>query len=677
MDTSGSASSEIAELKAMLAEAQDALNALREGDADALVGSKGVISLAGAEKPYQVFFEAMKEGGLTLDPSGRILNGNACVASMLEIPLDQLRGSLLLDWVALKDRFRVAGLLAGRTASSTEVCLLTRKNAQRPVLLSLKPLDLAGQPILCLIVTDLREHVAIEAERSESESFNRAILDSVSAEIAVLAEDGTIIAVNEPWQRFFQENGTSSGLPAGHAGVGVNYLKICRESRGEFAEGAMEAHLGILGVLERRFPGFVLEYQCSSPGGERWFSMSVTPLGRGDQGVVVAHTDITRSKEAAQERLSLQDQLQQAQKMESLGLLAGGIAHDMNNVLGAILGVASLNLEVQSAGGPAFRAFETIAAAATRGGNMVKGLLGYARKTPAEERVLDLNGILREEASLLGCTTLSKVRIDLDLAGDLKPMRGDPGALTNIVMNLCINAVDAMPGKGSLTLRTRNADQDWIEVQVEDTGAGMTKETLEKSIYPFFTTKAQGKGTGLGLSMVFSTVKAHGGWMDIRSEPGQGTCVSLRFPACAAHALEAASTPGPGPRPYSGKLAVLLIDDDDMVRTSTGMILEFLGHEVTPVPSGEEALVRLQGGFLPGLVVLDMNMPGLGGKGTLPLLRGLIPGVPVLLSTGRADQDAMDLLDTFPKVHLLSKPFTLEEIVARIHAATMERGGTP
>jgi signal transduction histidine kinase/CheY-like chemotaxis protein len=665
MDPAGRASEEVAELRARLAEALENLDALREGEADALVGTKGVISLAGAERPYQVFFEAMKEGGLTLDASGRILNGNAGVASLLETGLDQLRGGLLLDWVAARDRGKVVALLAARTAGSTRACLLTRNQAQRPVRLSLQPLDLAGQPIICLMVDDLREQDAIEAERTESESFNRAILDSVRSEIAVLAPDGTIIAVNEAWKRFALDNRT--GTSADRAGIGVNYLGICREGAAASPEG-LDAAEGIRAVLERRRPGFVVEYPCHSPDEERWFSMSVTPLGRGDLGAVVAHTDITRTRASAREMLSLQDQLQQAQKMESLGLLAGGIAHDMNNVLGAILCMASLNLERHPPDSPAYRAFDSIAAAATRGGNMVKGLLGYARQTPAEDRELDLNLILREEASLLGCTTLSKVQIDLELAEDLRPMRGDPGALANLVMNLCLNALDAMPEKGRIGLRTRNVDPDWIELEVEDSGTGMTRETLEKAIYPFFTTKVQGKGTGLGLSMVFGTVKAHGGSLDLRSEPGQGTCVSMRFPACPT--LAPAAPRAPGPRAPSGPLAVLLVDDDDMVGMATRMILEFLGHQVTSAASGETALARLATGFRPDLVILDLNMPGLGGKGTLPRLRLLAPEVPVLLSSGRVDQEALELLGAFPHVALLSKPYTIDELAARIHAAT-------
>ena len=182
------------------------------------------------------------------------------------------------------------------------------------------------------------------------------------------------------------------------------------------------------------------------------------------------------------ERMELLAQLLQSQKLESLGTLAGGIAHDMNNVLGAILGLATAHLEIQPPESPAYRAVETISRAAVRGGKMAKSLLNFARQSPAEEHELDINAILLEEVRLLERTTLSRVHLLLELAADLRPMRGDAAALTHAFMNLCVNAVDAMSDRGTLTLKTRNLEESWIEVVVEDTGSGMTEEVLEKAL---------------------------------------------------------------------------------------------------------------------------------------------------------------------------------------------------
>ncbi|MDP2876949.1 MAG: PAS domain S-box protein [Holophaga sp.] len=388
------------------------------------------------------------------------------------------------------------------------------------------------------------------------------------------------------------------------------------------------------------------------------------PIRQGQRTLLAGFTiDITARKQAEEKQRHLQAQLQQVQKMESLGSLAGGVAHDMNNVLGAILGLASVHLEIQPADSPAYRAFETISQAAIRGGKMVKSLLNFARQSPGEVRELDMNEILREEVRLLERTTLAKIQLEMDLAGDLRPMRGDANALTHAFMNLCVNAVDAMPGNGTLTLRTRNVDNDWIEVVVEDTGTGMTPEVLARAFDPFYTTKEVGKGTGLGLSMVYSAVKTHEGQMEIQSLPGHGTSVRLRFPACPLMVPESLPPVDEALPDVSPKgLRVLLVDDDPLIQSSTQTILVALNHEVAPAFCGEEALAKLEGGYAPDVVILDMNMPGLGGLGTLPRLRQLRPNLPVLLATGRVDQVAMDLVESHPLVILMTKPFGIKEL---------------
>ena len=363
-----------------------------------------------------------------------------------------------------------------------------------------------------------------------------------------------------------------------------------------------------------------------------------------------------------EERSRLQAQLQKAQKLESLGTLAGGVAHDMNNVLGAILGLASAHLELQPVNSSAYKAFETITKAAVRGGKLVKTLLTFARQSPVENLQVDLNIILKEEIQLLECTVLSKVNLKGTLDPELLPIRGDAGALTHALMNLFVNAVDAMSERGTLTLRTRNVDKGWIEVVVEDTGTGMTKEVLERALDPFFSTKGVGKGTGLGLSMAYATVKAHHGLMEIQSEPGQGTRISLHFPTCGPLVLAAKAAEKPRPAPLQRVLSVLVVDDDELVQRSMEAILDLLGHTVITASSGMEALAQLEARFEPDLIILDMNMPGLDGSETLPLLRSLRPSVPVLLATGRTDQAALELIAAYPDVTLLAKPFSASEL---------------
>ena len=272
-----------------------------------------------------------------------------------------------------------------------------------------------------------------------------------------------------------------------------------------------------------------------------FFFMAIPFEMRGQRYLMGTGTDLTERHLAEAEKFKLQAQLQQAQKMESLGSLAGGVAHDMNNVLGAILGISSASMVAQPTDSPTHRAFDTITQAATRGGKLVKSLLSFARQSPVAEAEVDVNEVIREGVRMLERTTSASVRIETDLERDLGPIRGDASALHHAFLNLWVNAVDAMPEGGTLTLRTRTFDATWIEVIVEDTGTGMPSEVMDKALDPFFTTKEVGKGTGLGLSMVYRTVKAHGGQLQIQSEVGQGTRIILRFPACEAlpKALEA------------------------------------------------------------------------------------------------------------------------------------------
>jgi CheY-like chemotaxis protein len=183
---------------------------------------------------------------------------------------------------------------------------------------------------------------------------------------------------------------------------------------------------------------------------------------------------------------------------------------------------------------------------------------------------------------------------------------------------------------------------------------------LEKAMDPFFTTKEVGKGTGLGLSLVYSTVKAHQGQLDIQSEPGSGTQVRLRFPTCAAPKA-GASPLAPAPA-ANGALHVVVVDDDELIRCTLPPVLERLGHRVTAFASGELALASLEAGLRPDFVILDMNMPGLGGAGTLPRLRALRPALPVLLATGRLEPAVLELAAAHPQVRLLAKPFSIKEI---------------
>jgi CheY-like chemotaxis protein len=238
-------------------------------------------------------------------------------------------------------------------------------------------------------------------------------------------------------------------------------------------------------------------------------------------------------------------------------------------------------------------------------------------------------------------------------------------------MNLCVNAVDAMPNQGTLTLQTRNVDKNWIEVSVEDTGIGMPQDVLEKAMDPFFSTKEVGKGTGLGLSTTLSIVKYHRGLMEIQSKPGQGTRIKMRFPVCAIAAQLRKPEVELASETSTRALAVLVVDDDVQVQDAMREILKLSGHSSYAALSGEEALTKLETGFQPDVIILDLNMPGLGGAEALPLLRALQPDVPVILSTGRDEEVVHTLVAAHAAVTILPKPYEISELLQELRSIQM------
>jgi PAS domain S-box-containing protein len=387
--------------------------------------------------------------------------------------------------------------------------------------------------------------------------------------------------------------------------------------------------------------------------------------------------DITGLKRDQEERRSLEAQLHQAQKLESLGSLAGGVAHDMNNVLGAILSLSSAMRENADPFSPAAKNLDTITSACLRGRGVVKSLLYFAQKDLQEEQLIDLNGLVREMKELLSHITLQRVQLTMELEEDLGMVRGDAGALSHALMNLCVNAIDAMPKGGSLRIQTTALDEG-VALRVEDTGEGMAPDVLAKAMEPFFTTKPQGKGTGLGLAMVYGTMKAHEGTLDLHSQLGLGTVAVLRFPhgrverpAPKAAAIQPIVETSPA------GLRVLLVDDDELIREAVAPMLEMLGHEVTVAPGGPQALGLLEEGLEVDLVILDMNMPDMSGAEVLPRILDLCPDMPVLMATGYSDYEIAPLLKDRPSVSSIRKPFSLKEIQSKIGALQIQPAADP
>ncbi len=403
--------------------------------------------------------------------------------------------------------------------------------------------------------------------------------------------------------------------------------------------------------------------------------------------VLAIARDITERRRSEKERARLEEQFRESQKMEAIGRLAGGVAHDMNNVLGAVMGLAAAFDSEDNLSQRQREDLASILEACRRGRDLTRDLLGFARKGKYRKEKINLNRLAKEIKQILTRTIPRTVEIETTLEQDLELTVGDSGQITHAAMNVCINAVDAMRGRGKLHLRTRNVVIDTEEarkhngvtagkfamLEIIDTGSGMDATTLDLAFEPFFTTKPQGKGSGLGLAMVYGTIKNHSGLVKLSSEVGKGTEVKICLPAVDNESTLSQSAQRGSMRPVSqtqtGK--VLLVDDEPMIRNAGRRLLERLGYEVILAATGEDAVEMYKGSKDDiWLVVLDLIMPGMDGEDVFMALKEFDPGVTVLLSSGYSKEEKAEELLEQGAAAFIQKPFDLNALadqLARLH----------
>jgi len=385
--------------------------------------------------------------------------------------------------------------------------------------------------------------------------------------------------------------------------------------------------------------------------------------------------DITARKQMEEEKDRLQAQLQHAQRMESIGTLAGGMAHNFNNLLMGIQGNASLMLLETDSSHPNYERLESIEKSVQSGSKLTSQLLGYARKGTYEIKPISLNQLVKETSNTFDMTR-KEIRVHRDLDKDLFGIKADQGQIEQVLLNLYVNAADAMPGAGDLFLKTMNVtDKDitgkpyeakpgkYVLVSVTDTGVGMDKKTIERIFDPFFTAKGLAKGTGLGLASVYGIIKAHGGYIDVDSEKAKGTTFSIYLPATEKEVREEKKFLG---ELLKGKGTVLLVDDEDMVLDAAEQMLRKLGYEVLLTEGGREALeLYKKNQDRIDMVLLDMVMPGMGGGEAYDRMKEINPKVKVLLSSGYSiDGQAEEILQRGCNA-FIQKPFNLEQLSQR------------
>ncbi len=390
-------------------------------------------------------------------------------------------------------------------------------------------------------------------------------------------------------------------------------------------------------------------------------------------GVVAIYSDITRIKE-------LESQFQQAQKLEAVGRLAGGIAHDLNNLLTPILGYSDLMLNTMPFRDPSKSKIESILSAAEKARDLVGQLLAYSRKQTLEVKTLDLNALIQDFQALLRKTIREDIELRLNLDPSIPCLRADKGQLEQLLLNLAINARDAMPEHGRLTIETSDIDLDralarsryglkpgrHLLLTVSDTGHGMDPETQLRIFEPFFTTKEQGKGTGLGLAMVYGIVKQHGGSIWVSSEPGHGSTFTVCLPAVEEPVSSLKDEPRP-PQETQGTETVMVVEDNDMVRDLAAAVLEKNGYTVFSTSHGQECLHcldRLQGKV--DLLLADVIMPDMNGRELFRTASELYPWIRVLYMSGYTD-DAIGHHGVLNNgVPFIQKPFTVKALVQKV-----------
>jgi signal transduction histidine kinase/ActR/RegA family two-component response regulator len=385
----------------------------------------------------------------------------------------------------------------------------------------------------------------------------------------------------------------------------------------------------------------------------------------------------TRELEVAHaEQRRAEDAQRQSQKLESIGLLAGGVAHDFNNLLVGILGYADLLEGEAEPGSVTEEAASTIKQAAQRAAELTRQLLALARLGQHRQEVVDVHALVREAAVLLGRTLDKSIRLELRLEAPHHAVRGDPGQLQQVILNLAVNARDAMPEGGTLTLETAavgpdeaNAPPDLpagscMTLTVSDTGVGVPAELRERIFEPFFTTKEEGRGSGLGLATVLGIVKGHGGTVKVFSEVGVGSRFVVVLPSPAGLELQADSQRDVPPR---GSGTALIVDDEELVRRTVARVLASLGYDPVVVPGGQEALDWLaRQPAPPRVVVLDLSMPGMDGRTCFRLMRARHPGLRVVVSSGFSRDGQAEVMLSEGAIAFVQKPFRVVELARAV-----------
>jgi two-component system cell cycle sensor histidine kinase/response regulator CckA len=529
--------------------------------------------------------------------------------------------------------------------------------------------EIGGLMLFTQVITARKQ---MEASLEEERLRFRGLFDGAYELISTLNHDGRLTAANRTALDF-------AGVSEREV-IGVPFWE------GPWWRHAPELQAELKSAVERAARGELvrLDVTHKNHAGElHQIDFSLKPLllqGCAASLLLAEGRDVTSLRRAEQERAELREQLHQSQKLESVGRLAGGIAHDFNNLLTIILGQLELSAVIQQRGEDPNPSLAQGIQACQSAASLTRQLLMFARKQVTQPEALQLNEVVEHTQRMLQRVIGENITLALDLAPELSRVWMDRGHLEQLIMNLVVNARDAMPAGGTVTIRTRPAAkarvagdalsiQDFIHVEVSDTGVGMSSDVLQKIFEPFFTTKAKGMGTGIGLATVHSVVEEASGMINVRSKLGKGSTFDIYLPI-TEHAAEP-KRPSLGPMP-GGHERVVLVEDQSAVRALAVSQLGLLGYRVVAFESAEEALSALPAELADyQLVITDVVLQKQSGPALVEQLRKLHTGLRVLYMSGYTDA-ALPVRDLDTGARLLHKPFSLKELAQAVRAALDE-----
>ena len=620
-------------------------------------------ALQATAKLYWRLFEAARDGILILDAdTGRVIDANPFLTELMGYSRDHMLGKHLWeigtfkDIAASKEAFRA---LQKDEYIRYEDLPLEASDGRRI------EVEFVGNAYLVdharvfqCNIRDLTERKRAEDALRASEARYRSLVDNAPSMILTLDRGGTILSINR----------TVAGL-APQDVIGKPHLDYVAPEDRDAVGKVIET------VMVTSEPAVYRTRGAGPAGDGSWYETSVGPLLQDGEvvGATLIVTDIT-------ERLSLESQLRQAQKLESIGQLAGGVAHDFNNMLSAIIGYTDLLLMDANEGDPIRDDLMSIRKSADRAAGLTRQLLAFSRKQTLQPRVLNLNDVVADLENMLRRLIGEDVELATVPGSDLGQVKADPGQIEQVIMNLAVNARDAMPDGGRLTIETANVEleEDYalshvsaepgphVMVAVTDSGTGMDEATKERIFEPFFTTKERDKGTGLGLSTVYGIVKQSGGNIWVYSEPGRGTTFKVYLPRVDEPA-EKLSRTGPARAPAGGTETVLVVEDEREVRDLVARVLRLGGYTVLEAADGEEALKAAgehRGDIQ--LVITDVIMPRMSAKELAERIAQDRPGTKVLFTSGYTDNSVAHHGVLDPGIPFIQKPYTVSILLAKV-----------